>query len=348
VSRLADFAESGETMSKGVREKVSGWLGSYDFASGAGAWMGASFGARVGECAPIAVDFSNIIKEFVGKGMEGMQEGWDGSRKTTALGHTFCAACAVAPSRDRVLPLHFCFEKGRKPLDARFNEALAAAHEATQGRGVFVVDRGGDSDAAISRLLAKECRAVARVNTLGRDVFGTGKAIDTELAKAPAATAALHKLDNGIRAKLDADAKAAKGAERTREDYARERGLLKPVALRAAQAYLDRWQIGMFFERVKQDFKLEAARVRTFKRLKNLFCLCVLGYVFFMHEVPESAEQARLMKILKDNFQRATMKLQVLVASLRALLGESRLRFISGMPRKQAPPGNPAQLLFAF
>ena len=43
----------------------------------------------------IAMDFSDISKEFGGNGMEGMEMGWDGSRGCTAMGHDFiCASLA--------------------------------------------------------------------------------------------------------------------------------------------------------------------------------------------------------------------------------------------------------------
>ena len=51
-------------------------------------------------------------------------------------------------------------------------------------------------------------------------------------------------------------------------------------AVRAAQAYCDRWQIETAFYVMKQEFALEKARVRTFRRLENIFSLCVLAYVY--------------------------------------------------------------------
>ena len=39
-----------------------------------------------GADATIAIDFSDISKEFGGDGMEGMEMGWDGSRGCTAMG----------------------------------------------------------------------------------------------------------------------------------------------------------------------------------------------------------------------------------------------------------------------
>ena len=76
------------------------------------------------------------------------------------------------------------------------------------------------------------------------------------------------------------------GAKDLNEDAKDFTAKAKRLALAAAQAYLDRWQIETFFLRVKQDFSLENARVRTFARLKNLFYLCVLGYSFCTDVLP--------------------------------------------------------------
>ena len=368
VSRLAEFPGEGRgTSRKGMRERVSEWLGNYDFAGPAAEWMRSRFAPLVGEDTAIPVDFSDISKEFGGKGMEGMAPGWDGSRKTTAMGHTFCAAAAICPSRDSVMPLRFCVEKGRRGLFGRMRDVLDGVHADTGGRGVPVIDRGGDSEEVVGHLLAKGRRAVIRVNTLGRDVFGTGNAIDKELSAIPATDVTLHRKGGCAKAKL----RRKKGffgplslpllvvesafGDTTLYLYVllgKDAGTEDPAKLReyaehAAQAYLDRWQIEVFFLRVKQDFALEAARVRTFRRLRNLFYLCVLGYAFCAHVIPGSASRSAILKVFRDNFQRVSLRMQVFLSGLRALLEEPRLRHITGRPRK--PPGiDPSQMLFAW
>jgi hypothetical protein len=121
----------------------------------------------------------------------------------------------------------------------------------------------------------------------------------------------------------------------------------KRLAISAAQAYLDRWQIEAFFLRVKQDFSLENARVRTFKRLKNLFYLCVLGYSFCTDVLPSGAARFRMLKVFKDNFQRVTFRMQVFLSGLRTLLEQPRLNFITGRPRRRVSTPD-CQLLLAF
>ena len=89
----------GQTSPKGLCERVSGWLMDFDFATPAAEWLLAHNAPRVSADTTVAVDFSDISKPWGGKGMA---MGWDGSRGTIAMGHTFCAACAAAPSSRHV------------------------------------------------------------------------------------------------------------------------------------------------------------------------------------------------------------------------------------------------------
>jgi len=368
VARLADL-DAGGAHAKGARERVSRRLGNYDLATPASGWMLGQGAAGVADGTTVAVDFSDISKEFGGKGMEGMAMGWDGSRHTAAMGHTFCAACAVRTGGDTVTPLSFAFERGRKPLAGRLADTLDAVRGATGGKGVFVLDRGGDGDETISLLLCKADRAVVRVNKLDRDVFGTGRDIDKELASLPATTVTLRKPGRTVGARvrwkegffgalrlpvLVVESSigdhalylyALPGKDAPAADDPCRDAKLSALAARAAQAYLDRWQIEVFFERVKQDFALEDARVRTFKRLRNLFYLCVLGYVFCTRFIPSEAARDRLLKVFKDNFLRVSLKMQVFLSGMRALLDQPRLRFITGRPKK---PPDTSQPLFEW
>ena len=72
---------------------------------------------------------------------------------------------------------------------------------------------------------------------------------------------------------------------------------MQRLAILAAQAYRDRWQIERSFETVKQEFSLEKLRVRTFRRLKNVFSLCVVAYLFVTRYLRASSRFRGLVKI---------------------------------------------------
>ena len=115
----------------------------------------------------------------------------------------------------------------------------------------------------------------------------------------------------------------------------------------AAQAYGNRWQVERSFETVKQEFSLEKLRVRTFRRLKNVFSLCVVAYLFVTRYLRASSRFKGIVKAIRDNCTEQSLRTHPLLANLRSLIGEERIRNITGRPRKP-PEKEPDQLEFAF
>ena len=110
---------------------------------------------------------------------------------------------------------------------------------------------------------------------------------------------------------------------------------LRKLAQQAAQAYFDRWGVETFFLRVKQDYHIEEARVRTFKRLENLLSLCVLAYLFTSQYLRTQTEAYKfVMKTMKDSFNKVATGVQAFVINLREMLRCERIAYISGRPRK--------------
>ena len=95
---------------------------------------------------------------------------------------------------------------------------------------------------------------------------------------------------------------------------------------------------------MKQEFALEKARVRTFRRMENIFSLCVLAYVFATDFLRKAKGFKRVLKHLADNLEVVSTKTHALLAGIRALVDETKLRFISGRPRKTFRE-NPLQMV---
>ena len=84
---------------------------------------------------------------------------------------------------------------------------------------------------------------------------------------------------------------------------------------------------------MKHGFALEKARVRTFRRLENIFALCMLAYVFMTGHIRGSRRFKRIVKALSDNAADIALKTHSLLAGIRTLASKARIRFISGRPR---------------
>ena len=350
---------------KRAQERVSGWLGNYDFVEATGGWLLKNIPEDRLDGCTFAVDFSDISKVFGGEGMEGMAMGRDGSTGEIRMGHDFICVSLVGADYPEALPVYVKLGRGRKGHDELIREAIKAVMERTGGKGWIVEDRGMDGAEHLWTLKRDERKAVVRVNKMDRDVFGDGLHIDVSLQSAKFFDAMLHVHTGDRRVKIrckpgvvqyckDPRSKDAV-TENVRVLVVESRFDEKSIYLyvvcpdwvlespaqmaiyaeRAAQAYCDRWQIETSFFVMKQEFALEKARVRTFRRLENIFSLCVLAYVYATQFLRKTKGFKRILKFLADNLGTVSSKTHALLAGIRALVKEARIRFISGRPRKR-------------
>ena len=350
---------------KRVQERVSGWLGNYDFVEATGGWLLKNIPEDRLDGCTFAVDFSDISKVFGGEGMEGMAMGRDGSTGEIRMGHDFICVSLVGADYPEALPVYVKLGRGRKGHDELIAEAIKAVMGRTGGRGWIVEDRGMDGAEHLRTLKRDERKAVVRVNKMDRDVFGDGLDIDVSLRSARFFDAMLHVHTGDRRVKIrckpgvvqyckDPRSKDA-ATENVRVLVVESRFDEKSIYLyvvcpdwvlespaqmaiyaeRAAQAYCDRWQIETSFFVMKQEFALEKARVRTFRRLENIFSLCVLAYVYATQFLRKTKGFKKILKFIADNLGTVSSKTHALLAGIRALVKEARIRFISGRPRKR-------------
>ena len=350
---------------KRVQERVSGWLGNYDFVEATGGWLLKNIPEDRLDGCTFAVDFSDISKVFGGEGMEGMAMGRDGSTGEIRMGHDFICVSLVGADYPEALPVYVKLGRGRKGHDELIAEAIKAVMGRTGGRGWIVEDRGMDGAEHLWTLKRDERKAVVRVNKMDRDVFGDGLHIDVSLQSAKFFDAMLHVHTGDRRVKIrckpgvvqyckDPRSKDAV-TENVRVLVVESRFDEKSIYLyvvcpdwvlespaqmaiyaeRAAQAYCDRWQIETSFFVMKQEFALEKARVRTFRRLENIFSLCVLAYVYATQFLRKTKGFKKILKFIADNLGTVSSKTHALLAGIRALVKEARIRFISGRPRKR-------------
>ena len=350
---------------KRVQERVSGWLGNYDFVEATGGWLLKNIPEDRLDGCTFAVDFSDISKVFGGEGMEGMAMGRDGSTGEIRMGHDFICVSLVGADYPEALPVYVKLGRGRKGHDELIAEAIKAVMGRTGGRGWIVEDRGMDGAQHLWTLKRDERKAVVRVNKMDRDVFGDGLDIDASLRSARFFDAMLHVHTGDRRVKIrckpgvvqyckDPRSKDAV-TENVRVLVVESRFDEKSIYLyvvcpdwvlespaqmaiyaeRAAQAYCDRWQIETSFFVMKQEFALEKARVRTFRRLETIFSLCVLAYVYATQFLRKTKGFKKILKFIADNLGTVSSKTHALLAGIRALVKEARIRFISGRPRKR-------------
>jgi len=363
---------------KRVQERVSGWLANYDFVKETGGWLLKNIPETGRDNLTFAIDHSDISKVFGGKGMEGMAMGRDGSTGEIHMGHDFVCVSLVGAAYPEALPVYVKLAKGRKSKDDILKEAITAVMTKTGGEGWIVEDRGMDAAEHIWTLKRDGRKAVVRVKEMKRDVFGDGLTVDESMKSVPFFDAHLHVHTGDRRVKLrckpgviqfckDPKSKDAvtkdvrvlvvesRFGERSiylyvvcPDEVLDSPGMMAVYAVRAAQAYCDRWQIETSFYMMKQEFALEKARVRTFKRLENIFSLCVLAYVYATQSLRKSKGFKKILKFLSDNLEKVSTRTHALLAGIRALVNEAHLRYISGRPRKPKREDGKQMMLAGF
>ena len=135
VKEMSSFLREneGRLERKRVRELMSGWLNAYDFAALLNPYLLARSAADVTDEATLAVDFSDISKEFGGDGMEGMEMGCDGSRRCTATGHGFISVSLVGAAYREAFPVYAKLGMGRHCHADLIYGAIRAVMEGTGG-----------------------------------------------------------------------------------------------------------------------------------------------------------------------------------------------------------------------
>lgn len=365
------------TAPKKQREMVSHHLKTLDLSPGMSDWLAKQ--VFFWQDTPVAIDCSDLSKPFGGKGMEGMEWGHDGSTGGKSMGHLFVSAAVVPGSGGVAKPFWVRIKRGKHGAPDLTLEAVRKANELSNGRAICILDRGGDGIPTLRALLNDGIPSIIRIAKMDRDLFGTGRNIDAELSRREPVHADLRRNSGNVQqatirwaiGNLDVSCDKRKDAVpdyrkilvvesrfggkslyfyRILESGEHDRPeVLRRRAIQTAQLYLQRWQIETSYLRLKQDFGLEDARVRTFKRLENLFILCYLAYHFVQFHIPGCGRYHRFVKIARDNAVALTNKAESLIRAIRVLLEEGVHKYISGRPKKKsAADGYPGQMMLAL
>lgn len=258
---------------------------------------------RVGKDTLIVVDPTDIKKPY-GRAMPYLATVRDGSAKELVKGYWACAAVACEVGKRRVTPLHLRLWSAEAPDFTSENDELLGVvdtiREATQGRGIYVIDRGGDRIRLFEPLLDRKLRFIVRM-------VGDRHLIikDREVAAASHARSmalpyreTVVKVDGSQERRLELEYGSCEVRLPGREErlwMVVVRGLgseptmmLTNVAIgkgrRAAwfivNGYLARWMVEETIRFIKQSYQLEDVRVLDYDRLRNLVAL-VLAVVYF-------------------------------------------------------------------
>lgn len=255
----------------------------------------------------IIVDPTDVQKEYAEK-MPYLAKVWDGSRGRVGdnLGYTLCMAIACENGCRKIVPLMLRLWSSVHPEYVSENDeveqVIGQIASTTNGRGIFVYDRGGDGDNMFKFYIDHGYDFIVRLvgdrnllnwggksegsQVLARDLAAccTMRYEDSVLFKS-------HNKVHNVRVKFGS--MPVRLPTRPEADLhlvvvewpGCEKPMMLLTTLRAArsrkalwevvQGYMTRWRVEDTIRFVKQSYRLEHMRMLDYQRLKNMSALVV-------------------------------------------------------------------------
>jgi len=229
---------------------------------------------------------------------------------------------ACFPDQRRVIPLHLRLWSADAPDCVSENhqilEVVRTVHRATHGRGIYVIDRGGDRIDLFQPLLNERMRFIVR-QVGNRHLIFRGQARTAEAlaegCQMKFAERLVRETDDGEKAyQLEFGFRKVHLPNRTEEltlVVVRVFGekplmLLTNVDVRPSRAslwsviqgYLGRWMVEETLRFIKQSYRLEEIRVLKYERLQNLVALVAAAAYFAAVWLGEGLRLAVLRRIV--------------------------------------------------
>jgi len=259
---------------------------------------------RIGKHTLLIVDLSDLRKKYAQK-MEYLAGIRDGSEKELGLGYWLCEVIGAEVGSAELTPLAQSLWSQKAEDFVSENEEILRqirrVRTATAGRGIVVLDRGGDRRELYAELVPGRARFLIRQRG-DRDLLYQGELRETrELARScptPYAETVVkedkghekvYRIEFGFRpvrlpewpeVLLWLVVVRGFGEEPLMLLTTEPMRLKRSVVWWAVAAYLTRWRVEETIRFIKQSYQLEDIRVLSYERLRNLATL-VLACFFF-------------------------------------------------------------------
>lgn len=251
----------------------------------------------------LVVDPTDISKAYAEK-MEYLARVRDGSEGQVREGYWCCQVVGARRGSREVLPLYQELYSQEAPDFVSENEeilkAVTRVAEATEGRGIWVLDRGGDREEILKPLLEAEHGFIVRQRGDRHLLAGGSKRSVEEWAAKCARRyreTVVKETKEGEKVyHLEFGARAVRfpGFEQKLFlvviDGLGEKPLLLLTSLevkrsrrsqwRIVESYLARWRVEETIRFIKQSYELEDIRLLTYERLRNMAAL-VMAVAYF-------------------------------------------------------------------
>lgn len=257
---------------------------------------------KVGEETLLVVDLTDIGKPHARK-MEHLARVRDGSTGEFTNGYWCCQVVGVEPGEADVVPLYQALYSQKAPDFVSENEeiekATEAVFEASGGRGVVVIDRGGDRIQLLGPLVERGREFLVRMRgdrhvehrrktqTVDRVAAGCRLRYQTTVIKEEGAKETVYRLRfGGTTVRLPGSKKPLSllvvwgfGERPLMLLSSLPRGSRKR-AWRIVESYLSRWRVEETIRFIKQSYAVEDIRLLSYERLRTMAVL-VMAVAYF-------------------------------------------------------------------
>jgi hypothetical protein len=261
--------------------------------------------SRIQELTLLILDLSDLSKKYA-KRMEYLARVHDGSEDGLANGYWTLQVIGAEPGKPTVVPLYNRLYSQRSPEfrseNQEIKEAIETISQWTQGRGVWVMDRGGDRDKLLGDMIHNRRRFLVRLRKDRHLIYQGRRRAVLEIAQ----SCPMLYLESIIKEEGDK-------ARSLRIEFGHRpvalpgyedplylvvvRGfgeeplmLLTNLPLKrtrkslwwAVESYMTRWTIEETIRFIKQSYQLEDIRLLTYIRLQNMMALVTAAAHFTM------------------------------------------------------------------
>jgi len=231
--------------------------------------------------------------------MEYLTQVWDGSEGKVGPGYWLCAVIGATVTGEEMIPLYSELysqdAQGFGSENQQLFKAIDTVHQAVEGRGIWVMDRGGARREIFQHLQDLEARFVIRLPLDRHLITVTGQ------EEAVGAWARRKKCRESYRLQLDQEGYETELTVRLNKTTGITLGGMKltlvvakglgrePMVLATNldqeastvfECYLTRWKGEESFRFLKQEYQLEDVRVRSYVALRNTVVLVHAVFYF--------------------------------------------------------------------
>lgn len=272
---------------------------------------------RIGEDTLLILDPSDIRKKYAKK-MEYLSKVHDGSEQEIGSGYWFCKVVATEIKGDGMIPVAMKLYSSDAPDHISENreilDIMEMVSEATDKRGIWVMDRGGDRKDLMYPLSKRDCRFLVRLIGHRHLIHGKNIGLAREIAdscpclyretvvKIEDGKEKVYYLEFGFRNVYLPGRGETLGLLVVR-GFGQEPMMLltteplrrnRKVLWRLIEAYMRRWAIEETIRFIKQSYDVEDVRVLNYQSLQNLMPL-VLAASYFASVVLDTKAKLKVM-----------------------------------------------------